>query len=92
MLGGSICSQLSLWMRVTPETRNALTTRLNSVTTTLSEALSERSLPSQMARSTSGTTLSRKLKVPSTQGWGVCGISVTFGSRMISRTLATLTP
>ncbi len=92
MSGGSTFSQLMRWMRVTPETLKALVTLLNSETMTLELSLSMRVLPSQEARSMSGMILSRRLKAPRTEGWGISGMLVTGGMRMISRTLATLTP
>jgi hypothetical protein len=77
-------------MRVTPETMKALIRELNSVTMTLVLSSRVMGLPSHRLRSMSGMTRERRLNVPMTHGWGVLGICVTLGRRMISSTLATL--
>ncbi len=93
LLGCSTFSQLMRWMRLTPDTMNAVVTLLNSVTIVLgSSAPWIWVLPSHMLRSTSGMMRERRLKAPSTLGCCTSGSSVTLGMRMISSTLATLTP
>ena len=85
-------SQVIRWMLVTEETRKAACTPLNSVTMTLLFSSEAISLPSQAARFRMGSTLPRRLKVPSTEASCLLGTLVTLGSRMISSTLATLMP
>ena len=79
-------------MLVTEDTRKAACTPLNSVTMTLAFSRVDISLPSQAARSSRGSTLPRRLKVPSTEGSCLLGTLVMLGRRMISSTLATLMP
>ena len=90
--GGSMRSQVMRWMLVTEETINAACTPLNSVTMTLVFSSVAISLPSHAARFNMGSTLPRRLNVPSTEGSHLLGTLVILGSRMISSTLATLMP
>ncbi len=77
-------------MLVTEDTRKADFTPQNSVTSTLSFDETIISLPSQVARLSRGITRPRRWNEPISAGSCVPGMAVTWGMRIISRTLATL--
>ena len=90
--GGSTSRQWKRWMLVTPEARKPVVRLLNRVTRTISWGRRTRGSPSQTARSSTGSTNSRKGIVPMKHGCGAPGMGTSPGDSMTSSTLATLTP
>ena len=78
-------------MPTTVCTRKAINILLKLVMINRSLGVFSRSTPRYLGRSTTVITVSRGLKIPSTEGWA-WGMDLTGADRIISLTLATLMP